>query len=182
METPRQQGARISVWGVGTRLVTGSDDPALGGVYKLSAIRDPGESWQYKVKLSEQTIKVSTPGVLQVRRYYTDGCPLADAIFDETMGCRGAATIVDPLDMTRRRTIPQGTAGEDLLVPVFRRGQRVYDAPDLRSIRRRAAEQLADFPGGVKRFVNPQEYFVGLERGLHERKTQLIVQERRLDL
>jgi nicotinate phosphoribosyltransferase len=83
--------------------------------------------------------------------------------------------------MTRRKTVPDGAAGEDLLVPVFRAGRKVYESPDLPSIRCRAAEQLAAFPGPVKRFVNPHEYFVGLERGLHERKTRLILQERGLE-
>ena len=115
----------------------------------------PAEPWQYKVKLSEQTVKVSTPGVLQVRRWHAGGTPLADAIFDESSPCEGRMTIVDTLDMTRRRTIPDGAASEDLLVPVFRCGRKVYGSPDLPSIRRRAAEQLASFPGGVKRFVNP---------------------------
>jgi nicotinate phosphoribosyltransferase len=176
--TLQDQDARINVWGVGTRLVTGSEDPALGGVYKLSAIRLPGEPWQYKVKLSEQTVKISTPGVLQVRRYYAGGVPLADAIIDENAPSDERMTIVDPLDLTRRRTVPDGAASEDLLVPVFRGGRRVYDLPDLESIRRRAAGQLEAFPGPIKRFVNPHEYFVGLERGLHERKTRLILQER----
>ena len=178
VETLKEQDAKINVWGVGTRLITGSDDPALGGVYKLSAIRRPGEAWQYKVKLSEQTVKVSTPGVLQVRRFYSGGVPLADAIIDENAPCEDRVTIVDPLDMTRRRTVPDGSASEDLLVPVFRNGRLVYDLPDLASIRSRAAKQLASFPGPIKRFVNPHEYFVGLERGLHERKTRLILQER----
>ena len=180
VETLSDQGAKINVWGVGTRLVTGCDDPALGGVYKLSAVRSRGQAWQYKVKLSEQAAKVSTPGVLQIRRYYAagDGAPLADAIIDENAMCDGRVTIVDPLDMTRRKTVPDGSASEDLLVPIFRGGRRVYESPDLPSIQRRAAEQLASFPGGIKRFVNPHEYFVGLERGLHERKTRLILQER----
>ena len=65
----KEQGAKIDVWGVGTRLVTGYDEPALGGVYKLSAVRRPGGPWQDRVKLSEQAIKISTPGVLQVRRF-----------------------------------------------------------------------------------------------------------------
>jgi nicotinate phosphoribosyltransferase len=180
VESLKDQGAKINVWGVGTRLVTGCDDPALGGVYKLSAIRREGEPWQYKVKLSEQAAKVSTPGVLQVRRFYSDGdrTPLADAIIDENAMCEGRVTIVDALDMTRRKAMPQAAIGENLMVPVFRSGRRVYDLPDLESIRRRAAKQIAMFPATVKRFVNPHEYFVGLERGLHERKTRLILQER----
>ena len=70
----KQQGAAIAVWGVGTKLATAYDQPALGGVYKLAAIRKPGEAWQYKVKLSEQVIKTSIPGILQVRRY-SSGAP-----------------------------------------------------------------------------------------------------------
>jgi nicotinate phosphoribosyltransferase len=180
VETLKQQGAKVSVWGVGTRLVTGSDEPALGGVYKLSAIRRAGEPWHYKVKLSEQTVKVSTPGVLQVRRWFADGTrrPLVDAIYDESVPSDGQMTIVDTLDMTRRQMMPEGSAHEDLLVPVFRGGKKVYESPDLATIRQRAAEQIASFPSGVKRFANPHEYFVGLERGLHERKTRLILQER----
>ena len=181
IESLKEQGAAINVWGVGTRLVTAYDDPALGGVFKLSAIRRPGEPWQYKVKLSEQAAKISTPGVLQVRRYRAGGSAgraVADAIFDEHYPIGDRPTLVDPLDMTRRKEISGGTAGEDLLVPVFRGGRRVYDPPGLEAIRRRVWEQLALFPPGVKRFVNPQEYFVGLERGLHERKTEIILRER----
>ena len=65
----KDQGAAVSMWGVGTKLATAYDQPALTGVYKLTALRHPGEAWQPKVKVSEQTAKVSTPGVLQVRRY-----------------------------------------------------------------------------------------------------------------
>ena len=79
----KEQGAKIDAWGVGTRLVTGHDDPALGGAYKLSAIRRPGGAWEPKIKLSEQAIKISNPGVLQVRRYRRDGECAGDVIFDE---------------------------------------------------------------------------------------------------
>ena len=79
----KDQGAKIDAWGVGTRLVTAHDDPALGGVYKLSAIRRPGGPWEPKMKLSEQAVKISNPGVLQVRRYRRDGECAGDVIFDE---------------------------------------------------------------------------------------------------
>ena len=86
IESLKKQGAKISVWGVGTRLVTAYDQPALGGVYKLAAIRKPGQEWQYKVKLSEQTIKVSTPGVQQIRRFYNEETLVGDMIYDEQFG------------------------------------------------------------------------------------------------
>lgn len=182
IESLKEQGAAINVWGVGTRMITGFDDPALGGVYKLSAIRSSGGPWQYKVKLSEQTAKISTPGILQVRRFHNGGSrAVADAIFDEEHPIDGPWTIVDPLDITRRRAIASGAVGEDLLVPIFRGGRRVYQPPELEAIRQRVRDQLALFPRGVKRFVIPHLYFVGLERGLHERKTQLILHERGQD-
>ncbi|MFP5504089.1 MAG: nicotinate phosphoribosyltransferase, partial [Candidatus Sericytochromatia bacterium] len=72
IESLKHQGAKISVWGVGTQLATAFDQPALGGVYKLSALRAPGEDWKYKLKLSEQAIKISNPGILQVRRFHSE--------------------------------------------------------------------------------------------------------------
>ena len=176
----KEQDATIACWGVGTRLVTAYDEPALGGVYKLSAIRTPGDAWQYKVKLSEQAVKITNPGILQVRRYYQDGQAIGDMILDEELADGDGSTMVDPFDMTRRKAIPAGTLNKNLLVPVFRSRKQVYDVPPLEKIRVRVREQLAAFHDGVKRFVNPHQYPVGLEWGLHERKTDLILKARGL--
>lgn len=178
IESLKQQGATINVWGVGTKLVTAYDQPALGGVYKLAAVREPGEPWQYKVKLSEQAIKVSNPGIQQIRRYVADGECKADLIYDEELGIADPPTMIDPMDFTRRKTIPPGTSYTDLLVPIFRGGKRVYDPPALVESRKRAIEQLSLFHGGVKRFANPHKYPVGLESRLHDLKTQLILKAR----
>jgi nicotinate phosphoribosyltransferase len=183
----KTQGATIGLWGVGTKLTTAYDEPALGGVYKLTAIRKPGGSWQYKVKLSEQAVKSSTPGILQVRRYRVDGHFMADAIYDIDDDGRPAAygatsgtgcTIVDPMDPTRRRKISGATPFDDLLAPIFRGGRLVYDAPSIHQARDRVREQLAGLHAGVKRFVNPHQYPVGLEQGLHETRTRLILEAR----
>jgi len=176
----KDQGAAIACWGVGTRLVTAYDEPALGGVYKLSAIRGHGEAWQYKVKLSEQAAKATNPGILQVRRYSQAGRAIADLIYDQEMAKGDGLTMVDPLDSTRRKVLPPDTPWENLLVPLFRRGEQVYDIPSLEMARSRLQEQLAAFHGGVKRFLNPHRYPVGLELGLHERKTKLILRARGL--
>jgi nicotinate phosphoribosyltransferase len=168
----KDQGAKIDVWGVGTKLVTGWDQPALGGVYKLSALRPQGSQWQYRIKISEQAIKTTNPGMLQVRRF--EG---ADMIFDE-LGGQPSHTIVDPLDLTRRRTIPDGAAYEDLLVPIFKRGKRVYELPGIEQIRARRAAALERFHDGIKRFVNPHRYPVGLEQNLFDLKTRLILEVR----
>jgi nicotinate phosphoribosyltransferase len=178
IESLKTQGARIDVWGVGTRLVTGQPDAALGGVYKLSAVTDAKGHWEDRIKLSEQAVKVSNPGILQVRRYYAGGEAIGDAIYDARRPLADGCTLVDPLDATRRKTIPAGAASEDLLVPIFRRGRRVYEVPPLEQTRRRTQEQLACFHPGVKRTMNPHAYPVGLELGLDERKTELIFKAR----
>jgi nicotinate phosphoribosyltransferase len=178
IESLKEQGARIGVWGVGTRLVTAYDEPALGGVYKLSAIRQGQGPWQYKVKISEQSAKMSTPGLLQVRRYFHGGEAIGDAIYDEQFPMQDGCTIVDPGDMTHRKVIAAGESSEDLLVPIFSGGRRVGDLPSLEASRSRVQEQLARFHGGIKRFVNPHRYPVGLELGLHERKTELVLRTR----
>jgi nicotinate phosphoribosyltransferase len=180
IQSLKDQGAKIGLWGVGTRLVTGQDDGALGGVYKLSAVRaGPGAPWSPRLKLSEQIEKTTIPGVLQVRRFSQDGEFLADAIWDEALGIPAPAVIVDPADPLRRREIPERTPGEDLLVPVFRGGRRVYDPPPLREVRARTGAQLARFHAGVKRFMNPHQFPVGLERRLHENRADLVLAARR---
>ncbi|HZF13121.1 MAG TPA: nicotinate phosphoribosyltransferase, partial [Thermoanaerobaculia bacterium] len=178
IESLKQQGAKIDAWGVGTRLVTGYDEPALGGVYKLSAIRRPGEPWRFPIKLSEQTIKISTPGLLAVRRFAAHGEIVGDLIYDEALGIESPAVLVDPADMTRRKVMPEGTPATDLLAPVFRRGRRVGDLLSLDQARQRVKDQLAGFHPGIKRFVYPHLYPVGLERRLHERKTALVLEAR----
>jgi nicotinate phosphoribosyltransferase len=173
----KRQGAAIAVWGVGTRLVTGHDEPALGGVYKLTAVREGGR-WQSRIKLSQQAIKINVPGVLQVRRFRGDEGFIADMIYDETLGAGEEAVIVDPVDPTRRKAVPPGSDYEDLLVPVFREGERVYDPPPPAAARERAAEQLAALHPGVRRFANPHEYPAGLEGRLHELRTRLVLEAR----
>jgi nicotinate phosphoribosyltransferase len=178
----KQQGAQITIWGVGTKLVTAYDQPALGGVYKLAALRDPETgAWQYKMKLSEQAIKTSTPGIQQVRRFRDERGFLADMIYDESRGGIPASTdtvMIDPLDFTKRRRFSATQGHEDLLVPVFRAGKQVYVAPDIHATRARVQEQLASLHPGSKRFVNPHTYPVGLEKDLHELKTELILKLR----
>ena len=123
---------------------------------------------------------MSDPGILQVRRFRGPQGFIADAIYDEQTGIAEPAVIVDPLDETRRRTIPAGTPHEDLLVPVFRAGKLVYEVPSLEKVRARANEQLAALHPSIKRFVNPHGYPAGLERNLNDLKTELILKARGL--
>jgi nicotinate phosphoribosyltransferase len=169
------QHAPIALWGVGTNLVTGGTEAALGGVYKLTAIRD-GEEWQYRLKLSDQASKTTNPGLLRVRRYRNaQGQSVADAIYDETEDLSRGVTIIDPLDPTKRRHLDAAQPYEELLAPMFRGGKRVYESPPLTAIRARTAAQLATFHEGHKRLKNPHVYPVGLSQSLHERKTAMIL-------
>ena len=174
----KQQGAKIGMWGVGTKLATAFDQPALGGVYKLSAIREPGGPWQPRLKLSEQAAKITNPGILQVRRFRSESEFIGDAIYDTSRPLPQAWTIVDPLDLTRRKHLSPETHWEDLLVPVLRGGQLVYQPPGLTQVRERVQRQLATLHPGIKRAVNPHQYPAGLELGLDELKTKLVLQAR----
>lgn len=170
----KQQGAKIDVWGVGTNLVTAKDHPALDGVYKLSAVRDPGGEWRYKLKLSEQMTKITNPGILQIRRFYNDAENVADAIYDTHSDISGGCEIIDPFDPTRRKHLTGDLQSRDLLVPIFREGECVYQTPSLPDIRENTRRELSHFHAGIKRFLNPHQYIVGMEKTLYDLKVDLI--------
>jgi nicotinate phosphoribosyltransferase len=174
----KQQGAKIGAWGVGTRLVTGADDAALGGVYKLTAMREKGGPWKRRIKLSEQSSKISVPGILQTRRFTAGGEFAGDLIYDVEDG-EPSRTLIDMLDVTRRKTVPEGVPHEDLLVPVVRGGKVVYTPPPLAASRERTQAQIGHLHPGIKRFVNPHQYPVGLDPRLHERRLRMILEARR---
>jgi len=181
IESLKEQGAAIDIWGVGTRLATAHGQPALGGVYKLSAIREPGGAWQPRVKLSEQTTKVTTPGLLAVRRYVNDaGDLIGDMIYDELEPPAGACVMVDPLDPTRRTAYAEAHRCEELLQPVFIGGRCVAEMPSATEARDRALCGLARLDPSHRRFLNPHVYKVGMEIGLQTRKTALVLAARGL--
>lgn len=170
----KRQGAKIGVWGVGTNLVTSKDQPALDGVYKLSALRDPGGPWKYKLKLSEQMVKVSNPGILQVRRFKNKNLCIADMLYDVNTHLNHEICLVDPLDPTKQKILKKGLQGEDLLQPIFRNGKCIYELPSLDNIREKTLRELSHFPVGITRFMNPHEYVVGMEKSLYDLKIELI--------
>lgn len=179
IESLRRQGAKVTVWGVGTKLATAFDQPALGGVYKLSAIRDePSQPWRYVIKASEQRVKASYPGILQVRRFSRDGRWVADMIYDEVSGPGASRTLIDPNDELRRKTVDPRDAWEDLLTPIFRGGKCVYPIPSLASVRQRAIEQVNALHPSITRLLNPHQYPVGLEPGLNQMRTEMLLQAR----
>lgn len=168
----KQQGAKITLWGVGTNLVTGKDQPALDGVYKLSAIENKKGEWEHKLKLSEQTSKVTNPGILQVRRFFNGHLYIGDAIYDELSGIAEPCTSINIPDPNSQATFT--STYEDLLVPIFRKGKLVYQSPSLSEIQTHCKNELSRFSPEIKRFTNPQPYFAGLEKTLYQKKLQLI--------
>ena len=180
IESLKHQGAKISIWGVGTKLVTGGDQAALGGVYKLAAVRDEAGNWQPRIKLSEQVIKVSTPGLQQIRRFSQDGQFIADAIYDAEQACPEPCKIVDPAEFLRHTTLPAGTAYQDLLVPLIRNGKLISKMPPLADSRAHCIAQLASLDPSIKRLANPHNYPAGLEAGLFQKKIDLIHRTRPL--
>lgn len=173
----QEQGARIDTYGVGTRLVTAFDQPALGGVYKLGATRDADGTWREVIKLSEQPIKISNPGVLQVRRLRRGGELVGDVIYDQVAGFAGP-TMHDIEDPTRGAYSPNHDSADDLLVTYLERGESVRAPDSLDVARARAAAELASLSARTRRFLNPQPYPVGLDRNVFARKQQLIAAAR----
>ena len=165
---------------MGTKLATGYDQPALGGVYKLTALKDAEGAWRPKVKLSEQAIKTTIPGILQVRRFETRDGMVGDMIYDEIAGPDARHIIVDATDPTRRKRMPRDAQATDLLAPVVRCGKIVSEPESLDVIRDRAQSQLARLHPAICRFLNPHEYPVGMDIGLHEARDRMIQDLRRI--
>ena len=176
------QEASIDIWGVGTKLVTAYDQPALGAVYKMSAMKDDRGNWIPKIKLSQQSIKINVPGYHNVKRFFFKGKAVGDMIYLEGSISKDLVTIIDPLDPTRRKRIDTVQAEEQiLLVPIFRGGQKVYSRPDLQAIRQRTLDRLRQFDKTHKRLTNPHIYPVGLEETLYELRTDLVLKNKPID-
>ena len=175
------QGACFNAIGIGTKLITGDPQPALGGVYKLSAIRTAGsDEWTPKIKLSEQTVKLTIPGVLDTMRYYDEnGIFAGDVVFDVNRGCPEAAVAVDPMDDTHRKRYSANLKREQLLKPLVRGGKVCADV-DLSARTGRAVfeEQFAHLDDSTKRFMNPHRYPAGIEKGLFDLRTSMIIDVR----
>ena len=169
----KKRGAKIDAWGVGTKLITGQPDAALGGIYKLAAVRKPARKWCYRIKLSDDADKTSCPGSLQIRRFHrSNGRFIADAIYEIDHAMGEPCVIVDLND--KKTEIPVGTEYCDLLVPVFCHGQLVYRTPAIEGSRERTREQLRCAPPEILRLEDPANYTTGLEESLYELRSKLI--------
>jgi nicotinate phosphoribosyltransferase len=173
MQELKQRGAKITIWGVGTKLATCYDQPALGGVYKLAAIRGADGEWDFKVKLSEQLIKVSNPGLLQVRRLLKDGKPVGDMLFNEEQDAE-TSKLMDPMQEGKWVPLPEHDSFQDLLQPIFRDGQLQYQRPPLHEVRAYGQAELAKLPDSLRELIPEVQYPMGLEENLYALKLQLI--------
>ncbi len=172
------QGAKIDVWGVGTKLITGDGCPALGGVYKLSAEIDNGNMIP-KIKVSDNVEKITNPGYKKLTRLYDNASKkaIADLIMldDEVIDENQPLVIFHPVDTWKRMRLTNYHAKE-LLIPVFVDGRQVYNSPPLMDIQQYAKEDLSTFWDEIKRLINPQEYKVDLSYKLYDLKKSLLEQ------
>lgn len=169
----RAQGAPIDAWGVGTHLITSKDTPALGGVYKLAAEGKDG-LFEPRLKVSENTTKITNPGIKKIVRFYDrGGKAMADLIALEDEHFIEPLTIFDPLQTWKKKTLTNFTTKE-LLKPVFRGGKRVYDLPNLQEIQAYAQKELDTLWDEVKRLTNPHRFIVDLSPKLFDLKQDLL--------
>lgn len=169
----KAKGAAITIWGVGTNLTTAYDHAALDGVYKLCALRDQGQKWVYKLKISEEHVKVSNPGIHQVRRYFSEGQPIMDIIYDVELGIPAQHPQQVSLEVPHQITEPDNfDSYTDLLQPIFRGGDLVYNDDSIHVARTRSIAQAFDFTIKYAGSV----YSVGLEQRLHELKLGLLAE------
>ena len=175
------QGACIDTWGVGTKLITSEDCPSLGGVYKMSAETVDGRVIP-KIKISENPVKITNPGVKKLWRIYDNktGKATADliALDYETFDTTRPLTIYDPVNTWKSMTLTDYTMKE-LQVKVFENGKRVYDSPSLQQIQQHCQDDLDTFWDQYKRLLNPHRYKVDLSDSLWMLKNSMLQQLRR---
>jgi len=166
------------VYGVGTRLITSWGEPALGGVYKLVAVRQGG-SWKSAIKISESPAKTPNPGRKALWRLYDQrGKANADIITleDENPAAMDRVGLRHSIEHAKYRTLPQSAISkiESLLVEILHEGKLVYTPPSLDEIRAQRIADVAALDSGIRRLVNPHLYHVSLSQKLWDLKQELI--------
>ena len=176
----KAQGAAISVWGVGTRMITSMDNPALGGVYKLSAEEVNGK-FEPRIKISENPAKITNPGVKRLYRFYDrlSGKALADliALEDEDYSSGEPLEIFDPENTWKKMTLCDYEV-RPLLAPIFENGEMVYTLPTLSEISEYAKREMETFWDEYKRLHSPHRYKVDLSKPLYELKRGMLEERR----
>ena len=170
------QGARIDIWGVGTKMITGGMSPALGGVYKLAAEEENGKLTP-KMKLSENISKMTLPGYKKVFRLYSrdNHKALADliALHEDTIDESKPLRIYHPTEPWKSQVLERFEVRE-MLVPIFQGGKCVYERPTLKQIVAYAADEMNTLWDEYKRAINPQTYKVDLSDSLYDLKQKIL--------
>lgn len=179
IDSLKVQGAAITSWGVGTNLITSKDWPAFGGVYKLAAIMDENGTFIPKIKLSENSEKVTNPGNKTIYRIYDNetGKIKADLIclVDETFSEEEPLLLFDPQEPWKKTKLKPGTYTlREILKPVFLDGKCVYESPKVMDIRDYCKKELSTLWDETRRLVNPQEVYVDLSDKLYHIKIDLL--------
>ena len=181
IDSLKQQGAKINSWGVGTNLITAKDNPAFGGVYNLAAVKNSGDKeFTPKIKLSENTEKVTNPGNKKIVRIYDkeSGKIRADLICldEETFDENEDMIIFDPIETWKKTRIKAGTYTlREIMVQVFRHGECVYEeTASTMEIRKRCLEEQDTLWDETRRLVNPHQMYVDLSDELYKMKSELL--------
>ncbi|NLL55927.1 MAG: nicotinate phosphoribosyltransferase [Clostridiales bacterium] len=172
-----QQGARIDIYGIGTKLITSALTPALGGVYKMCALKENGK-WMPKMKVSDTAEKITNPGIKTTYRIYdSDKMAFADLIClkDEVFDTTKPLTIFHPVDTWKTSTLTDYSM-RDLMVDVFVDGKQVYTLPSLDEISKYAQASKSEFWEEYTRLLNPHVYKVDLSQKLYDLKTALTLE------
>ena len=177
-----RQGAEIDAFGVGERLITAKSDPVFGGVYKVCAIENNDGTIMPKIKISENVGKITTPHFKKVYRLRGRDTGKAEAdiicVYDEVIDDTKPLEIFDPQHTWKRKILENFTATE-LLVPIFKNGEQVYEVPTLDAVRNHCKEEIEGMWDEVRRFTNPHNYYVDLSEKLWQIKHDMIAQYRK---
>ena len=175
--TLNSQGAKIDVWGIGTKLITSAPRPALGGVYKLAEIQNGEGVWEPRMKFSDTPEKITNPGFKTIFRIYDEkGMAAADliALKGESIDTTKPLTIFHPIE-TWKKTTFEDYGVRELHVCVFERGKQVYEVPSLKETIEFAKKSKGEFYEEHKRLVNPHSYKVDLSDKLYDLRMELMI-------
>lgn len=179
IDSLKAQGATITSWGVGTNLITSKDCPSFGGVYKLSAIMDESGNFIPKIKLSENTEKITNPGNKTILRVYEkeSGKIKADLIclVDEHYSEDEPLLLFDSHEPWKKTLLAPGKYTlREIMIPIFKGGKCVYESPRTMDIRDYCQAELNTLWDETRRLVNPHKVYVDLSKKLYDMKIQLL--------
>ena len=181
IDSLKAQGCTVTSWGVGTHMITSKNWPSFGGVYKLAAIMDENGNFVPKIKLSENSEKITNPGNKVIHRIYEKetGKIKADliALADETFREDEPILLFDPLEPWKKTLLPAGSFTlRELMIPVFLDGKCVYTSPSVMEIRDYCQKELDTLWDETRRLVNPHQVYVDLSQKLYDTKLKLLDQ------